>query len=798
MGFTVIGCNDTNNRFFLDRTDILQNIEKTVRKYNDTNNFYKLFVFYGMGGIGKSKLIKKIKNCYQNRNCIIYNIPLEILNSETIPSILLFIRKKFQHTPHFDYALFKYWDYISYKSVNREDLMSVSEKIVLKLGKKFDAIVGQGYIDTEILVHKLVTLFEERSVTDTEKENISNLLQDKIEKLYIYLAESLAKDIEKELKDQKFMFLFDAYDLGRSSYKFDWLKYFINNFEKGLFFVTSRETLDWFEHNVVDLSKIECYSLDRIPIEEVKKFLQKEYSQDQIDCIIKNTDCIPLYLDLALRMDKNSFSPVKENIVFENKEELVRNFLSHLNTDEQAIIEYLSVIKIFDKTIYERAVKFNNLSPLMFSFSEFEKSTIIRYLENFDQLYKIHGVLAKNIAYFVDAKIRKDIVNDYLKTIHARILLNEFLSDELKFTLIISAYRLAESENLIIKEQQSEELIDMFFYLLDHGYINDFYDYIVSIDNKKESNLCYIYEYIIGKITRGSNILSGLKRLQNIPLNACNFGKHKKSLICDINYILSISGKYLEAEKQMSKFVDELKDSEKGEVYYIKGKIYNSDMQMLRGKFKSAVIQLELLANDINDKKLAYEIQKAMGHCYRFNFLFEEALKHYKNNGNRTYNMLYYYTVCCETYCYFAPQKVYDIYDKAIEENKKYNNHNNLGKIYYSVAIANIVSHNTKHVKKYIKKAYEEFTSTSYHSGKLFTMMAEVYLEYFETKDISAEAIEKIEKKIKKLNGIYKYLLLPIYVIKKNYEMIEFVKSDYEWFDFNSTLKSITRFLELL
>ena len=143
-------------------------------------------------------------------------------------------------------------------------------------------------------------------------------------------------------------------------------------------------------------------------------------------------------------------------------------------------------------------------------------------------------------------------------------------------------------------------------------------------------------------------------------------------------------------------------------------------------------------------------------------------------------------------------KKVYDIYDKAIEENKKYNNHNNLGKIYYSVAIANIVSHNTKHVKKYIKKAYEEFTSTSYHSGKLFTMMAEVYLEYFETKDISAETIEKIKKKIKKLNGIYKYLLLPIYVIKKNYEMIEFVKSDYEWFDFNSTLKSITRFLELL
>lgn len=798
MGFTFVEQNNTNNRFFLDRKDVLATIEETVCKYSDVNEFYKLFVFYGMGGIGKSRLIEEIDNRYQGGMCNIYNISLEILNHETVPSILLFIRKKFEYTPHFDYALFKYWDFILYKNVDRQDLMSVSQKLFLKLGKTFDAIVGQGYIDTEPLVRELITLFEERNITDEEKKNVSNLFQDKIEKLYSYLAENLAKDIEKELSGQKFMFLFDAYDLGRSSYKFDWLKYFINNFENGLFFVTSRDPLNWFEYNYVDCSKVKCYSLEHIPPEEVQKFLNNQYGQDQIECIIKNTDCIPLYLDLALRMDKSNFSTFNKNIVFETKEELVRNFLSHLNTDNQAIIEYLSIVKFFDTIIYEYAVKFNNLSPLMFDFSNFNKSTIVRYVENFDQLYKIHDVLAKNIAYFVNAKIRKNIVSDYLRTIHARILPNEYLTNETKYTLIINVYRLVENEKLMISEQQSEKLIDMFFYLLDHGYTSDFYNYIISIENKEQSNLFYIYEYIIGKITRGSNIIDGLTRLQKIPLNACNFGKHRKSLICDINYILSISGNYSEAEKQISKFANELKDSEKSESYYIKGKIYNSDMQMLRGKFMSAVMQFELLANDVNDEKLAYEIQKAIGHCYRFNFLFEKALKYYKNNGNSAYNMSYYYTVYCETYCYFDPKKVYAMYNKAIKENIKYNNHNNLGKIYYAMAIANIVCHNISNAKYYIKKSYDEFTNTNYHSGKLFTMMAEVYLEYYETRDVSVKTIKNIDNEINKLDGIYKYLLLPIYVIKGNPQMLKSIESDYEWFDFNTTLENITHFLDLL
>lgn len=791
--------NRTSNRIFLDRHDILELIEENVCMYNEKEDFFKLFAFYGMGGIGKSKLIRKIYSSYQGSKTNLYYFPLEILNHETIPSILLCIRNRFDYTPHFDYALFRYWDFISCNRVDRESLYTISQKIFKRLGKLFDATVGHGWLDTEQVVHNLIILFEERTIKDAEKEIVAELLQDKIENLYIYLVEILAEDIQKESHDQKYMFLFDAYDLGRSRYKFDWLKFFINSFENGMFFVTSREPLDWFDDSNTNQNAIESRSLECIPKEEVQKYLlTQHYTQEQIDFIIEKTDCIPLYLDLAIGMDKQILFSANQRIGFNTKEDLVKHLLSHLGSEEQVIIDYLSVVNLFNEIIYDYAVKFNNFSLQRFPFTDFKKSTIVRYVEQFHGLYKIHDVLAQNISYFVNVQTRAKIVDDYLTTIHFRILSDECFSDDTKYNLIVNVYRLVENEKIMISEQQSEKLIDLFFYLTDRSYGSDFYNFIINVNDKRKSPLFYIYEYIMGKITRGSNIVAGLKRLQNIPIDICNFGKHKKSLVCDINYVLSISGKYSEAEKRMHEFVNDLKDDEKKEHYYIKGMLYNADMQMLRGRFKSAVMDLELLSNDMISEKLCYEIQKAIGHCYRFNFLFDTALQYYSRVNESPYNMSYYLTVCCETYCYYDAQKVFELYNKAIEENEKYNNHNNLGKIHYSMAIASLISHDTFRAKKCIKQAYSEFSGTKYHAGNFFTMIAEAYLEYSETKDVSSETLMKIIKQLKKIDYIYEYLLLPIYIIKQNNKMIDYFRSKHEWFSFDDTLKNIKTFLALL
>ena len=98
MGFINTDKKRTDPRVFLDREDILDLIEKNVCIYNEQTAFFKLFAFYGMGGIGKSQLIRKIYRTYSGSNLSLYYYPLEILNQETIPSILLRIRHEFDYT----------------------------------------------------------------------------------------------------------------------------------------------------------------------------------------------------------------------------------------------------------------------------------------------------------------------------------------------------------------------------------------------------------------------------------------------------------------------------------------------------------------------------------------------------------------------------------------------------------------------------------------------------------------------------------------------------------------------------
>ena len=64
-------------------------------------------------------------------------------------------------------------------------------------------------------------------------------------------------------------------------------------------------------------------------------------------------------------------------------------------------------------------------------------------------------------------------------------------------------------------------------------------------------------------------------------------------------------------------------------------------------------------------------------------------------------NLDYYLTVYCEANCYINSEQVFKFYNHTIEENRK---HNNLGKIYYSMALAKILKSEYSSLEKiYLK-----------------------------------------------------------------------------------------------
>lgn len=798
MGFRKIDDAENSNREFLDRDDIFDSLRDDVVSYLSTLDYYMLYAFYGMGGIGKSNLVEQIYNQYNGGPISSYWIPLEILNSQTIPSILLHIRHLFPRAPHFDYVLFRYWDFINYDITSREKLYNIIERSTLTFADVSSNILSKGMPSPKRVLNALIEIYEERDIDHSEKVRVTNLLHGRIVELYKYMTVTLAKDLQIVLQDDKYLFIFDAYDINTTPTKYDWLFHFINTFQRGMFVVTSREKLKWFDSNDTDQSMYKNIPLESIPSPVINDYLIKQgYTREQINIIKEKTDCIPIFLDLVLRSNmKNAIS--KDTFVgFKNKNDIIKMFLNHLDVNEQSVIEYLSVVRLFNEEIYNNALDFNRLSCLQYSFADFKQSTIIRYIEEFNGLLKIHSILACNIVFLMDNNLRQSIITNYIQIIWARILHNDSIYDDEKYNLVTNIYFLVNNEKLPLNEELSEQLIDMYFYLHDHSYAQDFANYISEISNGHISSLKYIYSYIFGNTIRLSNINAGLKLLEDIPLEKCGFGKHKKTLQCDINYLLSISGKYKKAQSQMRKFVEDLSENDRGQRFYVNGIIYDCDMKMLQGYFKSAVSGLLELANNVSDSRTLFEIHKAIGHNYRFNFLMISAMEYY-NKCDIAEKKAYYYTVYCETNCYLNPQRVFKIYDEAVKENKKYNNNNNLGKIYYAMAISNIVSKEYSLAQDYIQKAKSKFTKTRYRAGNIFVKVAQTFLLYSQTKRISSKMIKAIVNYIQSLDNIYEYLLLPIYVAKQNKDKIEEYRNKFEWFSYDETLKNIKMFIDLL
>lgn len=795
MGFRKTENYKNDDRIFLDRNDIFNMLEEDIIAYTNADIFYMLYAFFGMGGIGKSRLVHRIYDLYKNGILEVYMIPLEILNHETIPSILLYIRKLFSYTPHFDYVLFRYWEFINYDRIDRKSLYNIVKKSGIDVVETIDNIIFNGIAHLKSGADFLIKLYEEREVSEQEREYVTDLLLGKSEDLYQYMVQSLAKDIERELYDNKYLFIFDAYNICEISTEYDWLCDFVNAFQKGLFIITSRESLRWFNDSDVDQALYKNIPLESIPAKVVENYLSEQgYSNTQI-CIIKEkTDCIPLFLDIILKSYKKEEINRDTFVGFKDKKDLVKWFLSHLSKEEQNIIEYLAVIKLFNEEVYDNVLDFNKLSCQQYGFENFEQSTIVRYIEKFNGLYKIHSILAHNITLLMKKELCHKIIKNYIQFTWARILNDFSMYDDIKYNFIINIYTLVIDQQMSITEKISEQLLDMYFYLYDRSYERDFTKYISEIQNIEKSSLKDIYKYISGKSVRLSNISKGLKILESIPMNECAFGKHKKMLQCDMNYLLSILGQYDKAEIKMQEFARNLDRNERNQRYYAKGIIFDCDMKMLRGKFRSAVSGLLDLENDMVDNSILFEIQKAIGHIYRFNFLMEDAIKHYSKYDTFE-KKSYYYTVYCETYCYSSPHLVFDIYEDAKKENQKYNNHNNLGKIYYAMAIAYILEADYILAKKYIKKSTDEFKKTKYRAGLIFVMITQAYLEYSQTQNISMSTVKKIINYIRELDNIYEYLLLPIYVARKDIAKIEEYKYKFEWFSFEETVQKIEKFI---
>ena len=303
---------------FTDRVQPLEIFNKYFEQFKMQDDFFKVLVYYGIGGIGKSTLLKKLKNVSNDyientpNKFKLISIDMDAYEFDSPIDILVSIRNKFQfEIDVFDYAITKY-SYL--KGISSEYLtnkmppQSISRQII-RLFQQFKEETISSSLWSKIIkpLHH-----DNRQRFDhfiDELKSIDNFeLFELEERLPYYLGIGLSREFE--ISKIKPIYFFDAYEffLMKSKNKISkelpdsWFREFIASTELGLFVIGSREFLKWAEYNnewddILDqhilgkLSENDAnYFLKHVPIEspEVRK------------AIIYSSNGLPLYLDLCV------------------------------------------------------------------------------------------------------------------------------------------------------------------------------------------------------------------------------------------------------------------------------------------------------------------------------------------------------------------------------------------------------------------------------------------------------------------------------------------------------------------
>lgn len=772
---------------FTDRDKENKILNDSFIELMNNSQCFKVLSFYGIGGIGKSRLINYALDnttVLENQNVKILKINLEIVKSDNVLNAIFGLRKQIPTTcPCFDYAIINFWNKYSPNELYTDFSKSILDQCFSSLSDK----AGLTHKGLNVLpfVNDLIHEIKKIALDSIYYSEIENLTyNDFLNKIPEYLG----VDIHNKYFDKYLVFFIDAYE----EYNTKWLEKLIQNIGYGLFIITSREKLKW---NRLPVSE---YKLNELPDIDTRNLLSSyNISEEQIQNIIDTTDCIPIYVELAIRAIENHSSDL--DFYFKDKNDIVNKFFNHLKKEQQELLIVLSLVQIFNEEIFEKIVKSLNLQISLLEFFELKELSIIQNVEDFDDFYKIHDVVSNNIIKIYNYDYRKKVFDNYLSSIKLCKL-----TDLQKTLLYKHVLNLFIQNDFLLDKNTCETILDLFFYA--KGTLLPIqYNSVVGYETN--TNLKPIYYFTKAIYNEREASYTRLFWLETIKNNIDLFGKHKKSFDIIYGYLNGLIKNQSLLYSVLTSIDETLSPSDSQEWFYGQTKVFLGDYNVTQGNFETAKsslekykLQLEYQPERINN--FAFQVNRHLGHLYRFNMFCDEATEQYKNalHSNEIATELqkiYIYTNFCETACLHNYSFVQQNYSKYLKLCKKYNDLKSMAKIYCSIALVHIKNKKYKSAKKCIRKSLYLNTIDGYKSGIMFSYLHLLYLEKKLLKKFTENTMICFNNQLKLINR-YGYIKLPISILNNDLESINYIQAHYEWLDFDRTVNEYNRLFKEL
>lgn len=382
----------------------------------------KVLTYYGIGGIGKSSLRKKLQSEIdkKNQNIVWATIDFETKQHRTVENALIYIRSELGRKYKIKFPLFDcaYTYYLKKTAphivLNSESLPFIGEgelvadiittfkdMPVVDVAMKISSIFSRSYK----IYDKWITQKKIDQIVDISKKESNELL----EYLPLYFAEDLQSFLSKN-NDQGIIFI-DTYEIiytdsnnKKISFEDDeWLReVLIPNLPGVLFVILGREKLRWEDSNPEWSSCLEQHLIGKLADDDSRIFLNScDIANDEvINAIIKITDGHPYSLDLCVdtyRTIGRNRPPTTEDFSFkDNQIKIFERFMRYLGQAESETLKVLSVPRFWDNDISQMLIsKYNTGYPFtsldeLYSFSFISEETV-------NDNWKMYSLMRKSL-----------------------------------------------------------------------------------------------------------------------------------------------------------------------------------------------------------------------------------------------------------------------------------------------------------------------------------------------------------------------------------------------------------------
>lgn len=403
---------------FIDRCEA-----KTLyrEKLNHNDKDYNILVYYGVGGIGKTKLRRELCRIHKEENpeSITFYLDLNAADDRNLGAGILKLVDSCSKKNDFKCFEMAYGLYFRKKhpsALYGREKELITENTFIGIGLNILGIFDNGLTATTAeIIERSIRAIANRTIDKDVQEELKHFDEYSIaemeERLPLFFQYDLSSYISNH-PNTKILMVFDTFEALNENVieqvhrqrNERWVQEIIEYFDRESFphlltLIFGRDELEWGEDwNPI----IEQYQLKEFDEEYSKQYLLEAGISDSkiSELIAKSSKGYPLLLYLSAETYINILNSGRKPTETDfggNYPEIIERFLYNLDKDTVEVLRLMSIPNYYNTEIFDLLIKSFNISFPITEYEQFNKYSFVNY-DKKEEEYCIHNLIRQSIS----------------------------------------------------------------------------------------------------------------------------------------------------------------------------------------------------------------------------------------------------------------------------------------------------------------------------------------------------------------------------------------------------------------